>query len=67
MLCATIIWTPRCRLLVTSSILDVDLDYFAIVDKPIKRLHDLLKWASRPVDFIFFASTPKFSPHFVLT
>ena len=35
-----------------SSILDIDLDYFSIIDNPIEHLHDLLKWARRPVDFI---------------
>jgi len=35
-----------------SSILDIDLDYFSIIDKPVEHFHDLLKWARRPVDFI---------------
>lgn len=35
-----------------SSILDIDLDYFAILDDPTKRLKDILEWANRPIDFI---------------
>ena len=35
-----------------SSILDIDLDYFAILDNPVKRLNDLLNWSNRPVEII---------------
>lgn len=35
-----------------SSILDIDLDYFVILDDPTKRLKDILEWANRPIDFI---------------
>lgn len=35
-----------------SSILDIDLDYFNLVDDPVRRLHALLSWANRPVDVV---------------
>lgn len=35
-----------------SSILDIDLDYFAILDNPVKRLKDLLEWGNQPVEII---------------
>ncbi len=35
-----------------SSILDIDLDYFNLVEKPFWRLEKLLKWAEVPVAFI---------------
>jgi len=35
-----------------SSILDVDLDYFAVLDNPVKRLSDLMEWANQPVNTI---------------
>ena len=35
-----------------TSILDIDLDYFNLVDRPVQRLERLLKWASRPVSYI---------------
>ncbi len=33
-----------------TSILDIDLDYFGLLDDPLGRLDDLLTWADRPVD-----------------
>ena len=33
------------------SILDIDLDYFNLVDDPVRRFRELLAWACRPVDF----------------
>ncbi len=33
-----------------TSILDIDLDYFGLLDDPLGRLEGLLKWANRPVD-----------------
>jgi hypothetical protein len=35
-----------------SSILDIDLDYFNLVDKPARRLKRLLKWADCHVSFV---------------
>ena len=35
-----------------SSILDIDLDYFAVLDNPVKRLSDLMEWANQPVNTI---------------
>ena len=35
-----------------SSILDIDLDYFNLVESPIQRLVELLAWADCPVAFI---------------
>lgn len=35
-----------------SSILDIDLDYFNLVDNPAQRLSQLLTWAARPVSFV---------------
>lgn len=32
------------------SILDIDLDYFNLMDGPVRRFHELLAWAERPVD-----------------
>ena len=34
------------------SILDIDLDYFNLVEDPLNALQDILRWADRPVDFI---------------
>jgi hypothetical protein len=34
------------------SILDIDLDYFNLVENPMNALQDILRWAGRPVDFI---------------
>ena len=34
------------------SILDIDLDYFNVMEDPAQRLGKLLTWAGRPVDFI---------------
>ncbi len=33
-----------------TSILDIDLDYFSLLDDPLDRLNELLDWANRPVD-----------------
>lgn len=33
-----------------TSILDIDLDYFAILDDPLGRLDRLLTWANQPID-----------------
>jgi hypothetical protein len=35
-----------------TSILDIDLDYFNLLDDPLDRLNELLDWAKRPVDKI---------------
>lgn len=35
-----------------SSILDIDLDYFNLIEQPVQRLNKLLKWANCPVAFI---------------
>ena len=35
-----------------SSILDIDLDYFNLVDSPVQRLAQLLDWAECPVSFV---------------
>ncbi len=35
-----------------SSILDIDLDFFNLIDNPAKRLTQLLAWAGRPVSFV---------------
>ena len=35
-----------------SSLLDIDLDYFNLMDKPAERLERLLKWADCPISFI---------------
>lgn len=35
-----------------SSILDIDLDYFGLVDDPVRQFVRLLKWAGRPVDLV---------------
>jgi len=35
-----------------SSILDIDLDYFANINNPIKRLKELLKWCNQPVNTV---------------
>lgn len=35
-----------------SVILDIDLDYFGLVARPIHELDKLLEWAARPVDFV---------------
>jgi len=35
-----------------SSILDIDLDYFNLVEKPAERLSQMLKWANCPVSFV---------------
>jgi len=34
------------------SILDIDLDYFNLVENPMNALQDILLWAGRPADFI---------------
>lgn len=34
------------------SILDIDLDYFNLVEYPMNALQDILLWGGRPVDFI---------------
>ena len=34
------------------SILDIDLDYFNIMEEPVQRLNRLMTWAGHPVDFI---------------
>jgi len=36
-----------------SSILDIDLDYFRFLTRPLERLNELLGWAGRPVDAVF--------------
>jgi hypothetical protein len=35
-----------------SSLLDIDLDYFAILDNPVVRLNKILNWGNKPVSFI---------------
>lgn len=35
-----------------SSILDIDLDYFNLIENPIHRLEQLLTWADCPVSFV---------------
>jgi hypothetical protein len=35
-----------------SSILDIDLDYFNLVDNPVQRLEQLVDWADCPVSFV---------------
>ena len=35
-----------------SSILDIDLDYFNLIDNPVQRLVELLAWADCPVSFV---------------
>ena len=35
-----------------SSILDIDLDYFNLMENPEQRLHELLEWGACPVAFI---------------
>ncbi len=35
-----------------SVILDIDLDYFGLFDRPLRELEGVLEWAERPVDFI---------------
>jgi hypothetical protein len=35
-----------------SSILDIDFDYFNLVDNPVQRLEQLLAWADCPISFI---------------
>ena len=35
-----------------SSILDIDLDYFNLMDNPVQRLSQLLAWAACPVTFV---------------
>ena len=35
-----------------SVILDIDLDYFRLFNRPLHQLDTLLDWAARPVDFI---------------
>ena len=32
-----------------SSILDIDLDYFNLIENPEQRLHDLLDWGGCPI------------------
>jgi hypothetical protein len=43
---------PHARSQGTVSILDVDLDFFNLVQNPVRGLVTLLTWAGRPVDFI---------------
>ena len=33
------------------SILDIDLDYFNLIENPAQRLHDIIALVERPVDF----------------
>ena len=35
-----------------SSILDIDLDYFNLIENPEQRLFDLLDWGDCPIDFV---------------
>lgn len=35
-----------------SCILDIDLDYFRLVDRPVRRLREILAWADRPVSSV---------------
>jgi len=35
-----------------SSILDIDFDYFNLMDNPVQSLEQLLVWADRPVSFV---------------
>ena len=35
-----------------SSILDIDLDYFNLIENPEHRLFDLLDWGDCPIDFV---------------
>jgi hypothetical protein len=35
-----------------SSVLDIDLDYFNLLENPEKRLHELLKWGNCPIAFV---------------
>ncbi len=42
----------RSRQLAMSSILDIDLDYFNLVENPAERFSQLLNWAERPVSFV---------------
>jgi len=35
-----------------SSILDIDLDYFNLIENPEQRFHDLLDWGNCPIAFI---------------
>jgi len=35
-----------------SVILDIDLDYFALFEHPVREFTRLLTWAARPVDFV---------------
>ena len=35
-----------------SSILDIDLDYFNLMDNPVQPLSQLLAWAASPVAFV---------------
>jgi hypothetical protein len=35
-----------------SSILDIDLDYFAVIERPLDRLQELLYWGDRPVTVV---------------
>lgn len=35
-----------------SSILDIDLDYFNLLENPEQRLHELLKWGDCPIAFV---------------
>ena len=43
---------PLRRSQAMSVILDIDLDYFPLFDRPLDELERLLSWAGRPVDFI---------------
>ena len=35
-----------------SSILDIDLDYFNLIENPEERLHELLEWGNCPIAFV---------------
>ena len=35
-----------------SSILDIDLDFFDLVENPEQKLHELLAWGDRPIAFV---------------
>lgn len=43
-----------------SVILDIDLDYFGLFKDPLSQLDRLLRWATRPVDFVVEQHHPAF-------
>ncbi len=43
---------PFCQNAAMSSILDIDLDYFSLLESPVQNLEKLLAWACRPVDLV---------------